>query len=97
MCRPKRVGTPVEQGGSVAVVELAKSVVSVKSPVRGEVAEINPVLEDSPERVHQDPYGAGWLARIRLSDWAADQIALLHGDDQVLPAMQHHAWLNRIE
>ncbi len=97
MCRPKRVGTPVEQGGSVAVVELAKSVVSVKSPVRGEVAEINPVLEDSPERVHQDPYGAGWLARIRLSDWAADQIALLHGDDQVLPAMQQHAWLNRIE
>ena len=97
MCRPKRVGTSLEQGASVGVVELAKSVVSVKTPVSGEVIEVNPLLEDTSERVHQDPYGEGWLARIRLSDWASDQQALLHGDAQVLPAMQHHAWLNRIE
>ena len=94
MCRPKAVGADVQQGRAVAVVELAKSIVSVKSPVTGTVVAINPRLEETPELVHRDPHGEGWLARIRLSDWAADAAALVTGD-AVAPAMAHHAWLNR--
>lgn len=96
MCRPQRVGTRVEQGRSVAVVELAKSIVSVKSAVTGRVVAINERLEDRPALVHQDPYGEGWLARIEMEDFTADQAQLLHGA-AVAPAMVEHARLNRIE
>jgi len=96
MCRPKSSGSEVEQGRSIAVVELSKAIVSVKSPVRGHVLDVNPTLEERPELVQRDPYGEGWLARVRLTDWPADQPALVHGD-AVAAAMEHHAWLNRIE
>lgn len=94
MCRPKAVGTPVEQGRSIAVVELAKSIVSVKCPVSGEVVEINARLAATPELVHLDPYGEGWIARLRPADWARDAVGLVHGE-AVAAAMEHYAWLNR--
>ncbi len=94
MCRPRPVGAEVAQGRSIAVVELAKSVVSVKSPVSGTVVAVNPRLENTPELVHRDPYGDGWLARLALSDPSADLPQLVQGD-AVAPAMAHHAWLNR--
>lgn len=96
MCRPKRTGTVLAQGDAIAVVELAKSIVAVRSPVSGEVVQVNLLLEEQPERVHQQPYGEGWLVRMRLTDWDADRGQLLHGD-AVVPAMRHHAWLNRLE
>ena len=96
MCRPKWAGSEVEQGRSIAVVELAKSIVSVKSPVRGTVAAVNERLAQAPELVHRDPYGEGWLARVRLADFEADRVALLHGD-AVADAMTHHAWLSRLQ
>ncbi len=96
MCRPKAVGSEVEQGRAVAVVELAKSIVSVKSPVRGTVVDVNPALADRPELVHGDPYGEGWLARLRLADFEADRVALVQGD-AVPVAMENYARLNLIE
>lgn len=96
MCRPKSIGTDVEQGKSVAVVELAKSIVSVKSPVGGKVIEANPRLSAEPELVHIDPYGEGWLARIELKDWSRDQ-ARLHQGQSLANAMDHYAWLNKTE
>lgn len=96
MARPKGVGVAVEQGRAVAVVELAKSIVSVKSPVTGTVVEVNPELAARPERVHEDPYGTGWLARVAMADFERDRPALLHGEP-VAAAMAHHAWLNRAE
>ena len=96
MCRPKTVGSQLEQGRSVAVVELAKSIVSVKTPVSGTVLAVNEALAARPERVHEDPYGEGWLARIRLSAWPAESAALLRGDD-ASGALQHMAWLNRLQ
>jgi glycine cleavage system H protein len=97
MCRPKRAGSNVEQGHSIAVVELAKSIVSVKSPVSGTVIEINLRLETEPELVHTVPYGEGWLARVALADFAADRASLAHGETTVAPAMEHQAWLNKLE
>ncbi len=96
MCRPKTVGSAVEQGRSVAVVELAKSIVSVKAPLSGTVVAVNEALAARPELVHEDPYGAGWLARLALSAWPAEAAALLRGDDAE-GALQHLAWLNRLQ
>ncbi len=96
MCRPKLVGTRVEQGRGIAVVELAKSIVSVKSPVCGTVVAVNPALAKRPALVHLDPYGEGWLARVRLADFDADRSSLVHGD-AVVPAMEHYTELNPID
>lgn len=93
MCRPKSPGAVVEQGRAVAVVELAKSIVSVKSPVSGRVVEANARLAAEPELVHRDPYGDGWLARVQVVDWVADGAALLRGTEAA-DAMAHHAWLH---
>lgn len=97
MCRPKRVGSAVLQGGSIAVVELAKAIVSVKSPVSGTIVAINEALLQQPELVHGDPYAAGWIATLALSDLAADAAALVHEPDAVRAAMARHAWLHRLE
>ena len=93
MCRPRLVGSTVEQGRSVAVVELAKSIVSVKSAVTGTVVEVNAALADAPETVHRDPYGAGWLARVQLTAFDADRATLVHGE-AVAAAMEHAIWLD---
>lgn len=97
MCRPKPVGQAVARGRSVGVVELAKSIVSVKSPLAGVVCAVNPLLATEPERVHLDPYGSGWLVRITPTDWSADGATLLHDEAAVAQAMAHHAWLHREE
>jgi len=96
MCRPKSPGSDVERGRSLAVVELAKAIVSVKSPVKGRVIEVNARLEERPELVHSDPYGEGWLATLALTDFEADRPALVHGEP-VRAAMERQAWLNQIE
>lgn len=99
MCRARPLGTVVEQGRSVGVVELAKSIVSVKAPLTGTVVEHNPVLAQQPERVHEDPYGAGWVARLRPSALEAERAALLPGDADgaVIEAMAAYARLYNIE
>jgi glycine cleavage system H protein len=81
MCRPKSVGTAIEQGRAVAVVELAKAIVSVKSAVTGMVVEVNAALEERPELVHLDPYGAGWIARLVLAGFEVDRARLVRGDE----------------
>lgn len=96
MCRAKREGTELAQGGTLAVVELAKAIVAVKSPASGRIIEANPALADRPELVHRDPYGEGWIARLQLSDWANDQARLLHGAPAA-QAMAQHARLHREE
>jgi glycine cleavage system H protein len=96
MCRPKSVGIVVERGRGIAVVELAKSIVSVKSPLSGTVLAINESLATAPEMVHGSPYEEGWLARLQPSAWEAESSALLHGP-AVVAAMEHHAWLHRVD
>ena len=58
----------VGQGEESAVVESVKAAGEVKSPVAGTVVEINEALEDSPEKVNEDPTGEGWLYKIRPTD-----------------------------
>lgn len=62
------VGSEVSTGEGCAVVESTKAASDVYSPVDGEVTEVNEKLADSPELVNQDPYGEGWLVRIRPAE-----------------------------
>lgn len=79
MCRPKKPGTLLKQGDTLGVAELSKSVVALKSPVSGEILEVNPLLEEQPEWVHREPYGRGWLVTVRADQWDQDVAALAHG------------------
>ena len=62
------VGARFERGRTFGVVESVKAVSDLFAPVAGEVVEVNPALADQPELVNSEPYGAGWLVRLRLSD-----------------------------
>jgi glycine cleavage system H protein len=62
------VGSSLTQFGTFGVVESVKAVSDLFSPVSGTVAEVNEALRDAPELLNSDPFGAGWIARIELSD-----------------------------
>jgi glycine cleavage system H protein len=62
------VGTPVTAGEPFGEVESTKSVSDVYSPVTGSIAERNPLIEDRPELVNEQPYGDGWLVVVELAD-----------------------------
>ena len=61
-------GRVLEQFAAFGVVESVKAVSDLFAPVSGEVTEANPDLAANPELVNSDPYGAGWMVRLRLSD-----------------------------
>ncbi|MFM7140888.1 MAG: glycine cleavage system protein GcvH [Alphaproteobacteria bacterium] len=61
------VGEKVERAESLGVVESTKAVSDVFAPISGEVAEVNDGLPDSPELINEDPYGDGWMVKIRLA------------------------------
>lgn len=65
------VGQAVAQGGNFGTIEAVKTVEDLVAPASGEVAEINEALEDSPELINTDPYGDGWMIKVRLEDPAA--------------------------
>jgi glycine cleavage system H protein len=65
---PPEVGSTVSKDGAYAEVESVKAVSDVFAPLSGEVVEVNDGLEDEPEKINADPYGDGWLVRVRLSD-----------------------------
>jgi len=73
----KPIGTALAAGDEVASIETIKVNVALSSPVSGKVIEVNPAMDTAPEAINQDPYGAGWLAVIAASDWAADRSQLL--------------------
>lgn len=70
------VGTHVDATGEIAVVESVKAASDIYSPVAGTVIAVNNVLDDAPETVNQDCYGAGWFLRLK-PDSAADLAKLL--------------------
>ena len=65
---PPDVGATLSKDGAYGEVESVKAVSDVIAPLSGEVLEVNQAVVDAPETVNEDPYGTGWLIRIRLSD-----------------------------
>jgi glycine cleavage system H protein len=73
---PPKVGTTVSKDAPYTEIESVKAVSDVVSPLSGEIVAVNEALADAPETINEDPYGAGWLVRVRLSD-PSEQEALL--------------------
>ncbi|MDP9346142.1 MAG: glycine cleavage system protein GcvH [Actinomycetota bacterium] len=65
---PPDVGTSIKKDEPYAEVESVKAVSDVIAPLSGEIVEVNTALGDSPEAINDDPYGEGWLVKVRLSD-----------------------------
>jgi glycine cleavage system H protein len=74
------VGKKVAQGDVLTTVESVKSVSEVYAPLAGEVTEVNTALEGAPGLVNADPYGAGWIARVKLAN-PKDLTALLSAEE----------------
>jgi glycine cleavage system H protein len=65
---PPEVGSTVTKDDSYAEVESVKAVSDVIAPLSGEIVEVNTELADSPENINEDPYGEGWMVKVKLSD-----------------------------
>jgi glycine cleavage system H protein len=65
---PPEVGSSVSKDSPYAEVESVKAVSDVYAPLSGEVLAVNGALSDSPEQINEDPYGEGWLVRVKLTD-----------------------------
>jgi glycine cleavage system H protein len=73
---PPEVGAMVDKDASYAEVESVKAVSDVIAPMSGEIVEVNDSLEDTPEKVNEDPYGDGWLVKVKLSHPAETEALL---------------------
>ena len=72
---PPEVGAAIDKDSSYAEVESVKAVSDVIAPLSGEIVAVNDALADAPERINEDPYGEGWLVRVKLSSPAeAEQL-----------------------
>jgi glycine cleavage system H protein len=75
-----RIGSQLEQGGAIGVVESVKAVSDVFTPVGGEVIAVNSEIESDPALVNRDPFGSGWLFKVKLSD-VSERNGLLSPDE----------------
>ncbi len=71
-----KVGSSIRQFSSVGVIESVKAVSDLFTPLSGEIVEVNAALENDPAAVNREPYGAGWLLKIRVSDPSEAQALL---------------------
>lgn len=69
-------GTEVKQGDEMGKIETIKATFGIISPVSGKVVEVNPEIDASPFLINEDPYGAGWIYRLELSDPEGDKAQL---------------------
>ena len=77
----KAAGRKVAKGKSLATAESSKWVGPVPNPVAGEIVESNEAVARQPTLLNEDPYGAGWIARVRPDDWDADAADLVTGPE----------------
>ena len=75
-----QVGSQLEAGDELGSIESVKAVSELFAPVSGEVVEVNEVLTEKPELVNTDPYGDGWMIKIRLSD-ATEMDELMNAEE----------------
>ena len=74
------VGTELEPGDLLANIETIKVDMELASPISGSIVEINPAMDDAPEAINQDPYGAGWILVIAPNNWEAERDELLDAE-----------------
>ncbi len=74
-------GTEVKRGDEIGKIETIKATFSIISPVSGKISEVNPEMDASPYLINHDPYGAGWIYRIELSDPEGDKAQLMEAQE----------------
>lgn len=67
----KEVGESCDAGDAIAEVESVKATAEIYTPIAGEIIEVNSALEDDPELINADPYGKGWVAKLKITDESA--------------------------
>jgi glycine cleavage system H protein len=77
---PPEVGAAIDKDSSYAEVESVKAVSDVIAPLSGEIVEVNDALADAPEKINEDPYGEGWLVKVKLTA-PAEAEALLGAEE----------------
>jgi glycine cleavage system H protein len=77
---PGRIGDVTEQGTPYGDIESVKAVSDLYAPLSGEVVEINAGIADDPTTLNKDPYGAGWIIKVRLAV-PSDAVALMSAED----------------
>ena len=77
---PPEVGATIAKDSSYAEVESVKAVSDVIAPMSGEIVEVNDALGDAPEKINEDPYGEGWLVKVKLT--APQEAEALLGADE---------------
>ncbi len=85
-----KVDSQIEQSQSIGSVESVKSVSDIYTPVGGKIIETNEELAENPELVNQNPYGKGWIAKIRLVDFDKDR-------EKLLTATQYADYIESLE
>ena len=65
-----KVGTKMVKGKSFGTIEAVKAVSDLYAPAAGEVVELNKIIQDSPDVVNKDPYGEGWMVKVKIADKA---------------------------
>ena len=80
--QPPDVGSSVSRGEAYAEIESVKAVSDVFAPLSGEVVAVNEALSDRPETVNEDPYGEGWLVRVKLSEPSQTESLMSSADYQ---------------
>jgi glycine cleavage system H protein len=80
-------GAHLSQGGEAGVVETIKTTLTLISPLSGEVKEINPLLDEEPQLLNTDPFGAGWLFKLDLGKWDEESGRLMDAETY-LPLMK---------
>ncbi len=76
----KKVGRTLERGQSVATIESGKWVGPVPTPVNGDVILVNPALAADPTLLNSDPYGEGWIARLKATIWTVQRAEMVTGE-----------------
>lgn len=79
----KKTTKPIEKGKSVATLESGKWVGPVAAPLSGEIVLANDEVTKSPTLINDEPYGAGWIVRMKPTNWDADKAVLVTGVDGV--------------
>lgn len=82
-------GSNYSAGDSFGSVESVKAVSEIYLPVSGEIVKVNRKLEDSPESINEDPYGEGWIVRVRIDD--ADELDDLMSSEEYLNYLKEEA------
>ncbi len=77
---PPEIGATIDKDSSYAEVESVKAVSDVIAPMSGEIVEVNDALADTPEQINEDPYGGGWLVKVKLTA-PAEAEALLGAEE----------------